>query len=136
MVPALAAPLAPGQRHDLVGGHPDVTGAAELRDDALAARRAARIIGQPDADRAVAFDLELDLGAGHEPGLLADRLRDGDLAFGGDAHGNSSYSCSHEAPILTARTENRLRHIGRKGLAPARPIGEERRANLRCGECQ
>src|SRR5580693_3942896 len=57
----------PRQRHDLVGGHPDVAGAAQARDNPLAARRARRLAGAHDP-HGLPDELELDLGAGHEAG--------------------------------------------------------------------
>src|SRR5687768_4554651 len=69
---------AAGERHDLVGGHPNGTLTTQPRNDALAATAPPARLANPDR---LSVDLELDLGIREQTELLANGLGDGDLPF-------------------------------------------------------
>ena len=101
--------LAPGEGHDLVGGHGALATAAQMGDEAGAT---ARLAGGGDGDDADggAVVFEGDLGVGHEAGAGADIGGDGDLALGGDAHG-----VAPDFLLLTVRNPEALCKSGRHG---------------------
>ena len=96
--------IAPGEGHDFLGGHAAGAAAAQVGDEFGAA---AGLAGGGDGDEANggAVVFEGDLGVGHQAGALADVGGDGDLAFGGDAHGGLRF--------LTG--ERKTLEVGRQG---------------------
>ena len=75
------------QRDNLIGGHFKVTASAQTFNELLTPSLTTALacdLDQPDHTR---LDLERDIRPRHKPRSFPDVLRDGDLSFGGDAHG-------------------------------------------------
>jgi hypothetical protein len=78
---------APRVAQDLVGRQPRRRGATEPSDE----RTPASLARSPPDPHGVADDFELDLGAWGQSEAITDRLRNGDLSLGGEAHEYVSY---------------------------------------------
>jgi hypothetical protein len=75
--------VAPGERHDLVGGHGDSAAASKAVHELLAT---CRLCGGFADDQGVAAAFHFDLGTGADTEFIAQVLGNGELTLCCDAH--------------------------------------------------